>query len=106
MKSMLEADPLTATWHFILPQGSGARVLMIETQLGWSLPSVVGQKGALPEIVGSITRGVAQQLGINVTVLRHLHGFMLGGGLQICELENHEWEWTPPANGRWMSHED
>jgi hypothetical protein len=83
----------------LLPHPSEPRVLLLQEEKGWSLPAVEDDAGWFAYVGCSIARQLSAKLGIVVTALRHIRP----ASIDFCQMENHSPDWTPPANGRWVS---
>ena len=94
---------LLTTYSFVLPHPSEARFLLLKDERGWSLPQLRHPDGWFAEEGGALARVLGEQLGLQVTALRHL---LDAKGEQIGELENHSPAWRPPAHGRWAGRTD
>ncbi len=75
------------------------RILGIEGDCGWMLPQVELPDQWIAKQVNLIGEKIHTQLGIRVTVLRHLLSDRQG---EICELENHDRSWKPCTGASWL----
>jgi hypothetical protein len=83
----------------LIPHPSEPSVLLLQGAEGWTVPAIEHEGGWFAYVGCLVARKVSEQLGIMVTALRHIRH----GEIDVCEVENHSPQWTPPPNGRWVS---
>lgn len=90
-------------YYCIISNPNTGQVLVLDEGDRRSLPYIVDGERCIPDEVAVINEAVREQFGLKVTVLRHLQ---VGEGGQLCELENHQPDGTPPAGSRWVDRAD
>src|SRR5205823_5804274 len=88
----------------LIPDGSGAQVLLLPGDGGWTLPHATGDD-VQPWDPAALAAHIRQRWGASVTVLRiaqgHLDREVTRQATFFYALENHDPSWTPPAGARW-----
>ena len=87
--------------YCVIPDEGGRRILVLAGGDGaWTLPIVrVNEEWWSPNWLGRINGQIERQLGLRVTVLRHLQG----PPLWVLELECHGAGSPAPPHARWVS---
>src|SRR6266542_1479309 len=87
--------------YCVIPDEGGRRILVLAGGDGaWTLPIVrVNEEWWSPNWLGRINGQIERQLGLRVTVLRHLQG----PPLWVLELECHVAGSPAPPHARWVS---
>jgi hypothetical protein len=91
--------------HCIIPHPSEARLLLLRLPSGeWALPSVrISPNYWSPDWLGRLNRDVRQQVGLQVTVLRHVTMQLPD---LVSEFENHSPAGDLPPRSCWVSRSD
>jgi hypothetical protein len=87
----------------IISHPNTGQVLVLDEGDRRFLPAIEDGEHCIPDEVEIINQAVRERFGLKVTVLRHLQ---VGEAGQLCELENHQPDWTPPAGSRWVNRAD
>lgn len=96
--------PLVRDYYLLIPHATEARLLLLPSPAGWSLPHFRSENRHL--FAGEHIRGeVRTALGLDTALLRCLHAY-IDPAIQrwrwaILVLENRDPGWQPPAGARW-----
>src|SRR5207244_8815120 len=92
--------------YVAIPDGTGARVLMLRDVAGWSLPCFQTGASLADRKFGFLKRAVKQQLAIDVTTLFRLYTAPEREDKKrrdiIYAMENHSPQWAPGEDMLWI----
>lgn len=86
-----------------------ARILVEQTADGVRLPRWEPSEIIYGHVVGPFNEALRRDMGLDVTSLRYLGRYQDAKTRRHClvyEMEWHNTDWRPPANFRWVSHEE
>jgi predicted transcriptional regulator len=106
---MSDKQKLQRIFHAIIPHSTELNILLRLVGDGWALPSHEAEHAFFP-VVGPLNKGIKEQLGITVIMLRCLK-LVVDREVKrridaICCMENRSPDWTPPGSMRWVSREE
>jgi hypothetical protein len=84
--------------YCLVPDCSAARILVEKDRDGWTLPAVELGDGWFAHEAVTVASKLSGRLGIRLVALRE----MSTDGLQLCELENLNPDWSPSSDWTWV----
>lgn len=91
--------------YVLISHPSEPRLLLFDDGAGLSAPRFEIRERRHPSVVDHLNHLAWDQLGLRLTVLRCLQSHDTHErehGTRVYVLENHDPQWTPPQNGRWI----
>src|SRR5262245_2193296 len=95
-------------YYALLPYPKTRKLLLLSGEAGWTLPHWSCTEALWWANVAPLNQAMREQLSVEVTTLRCVYAerTLPGQGDRIYWMENHDPEWLPPAEGRWIGREE